>query len=384
MSAMTPGRLGTDARSSWTSAPSRPASRSARRSPAAASFQRVTASASRAAALADLGQAGDGLIDLLGQRVAVGQVDVGPDRAVGPAHRVASRNEGRSAGRSSPPSACGRLGDEHVGQDVREVRDAGHEPVVGLGVDRPGPPAERGDRAVQALEQDPARPRGRREVPDGPLEQVGAGVLHAGGLGARERMAAAEALVVEHDRALGRADVGDRAVARCGGEHRVEDPSQRADGHRDDGELGVGHRPGQRAGGHVDRPALPRALERRGVGVPAGHGRAQPLPCGEPHGPADQPHPDDRDPHCASGGRGGEALAGEVGGALDLVGVRGERVGDELLRAVADGLVGVGVRLDDDPVGARRGRGEAERLDERPPARPRGSGRRPPAGGSSP
>ena len=62
-------------------------------------------------------------------------------------------------------------------------------------VERDRARAEAQEEAVQAFVQDTARPRAGREVPGGALEQVGARVLDAGGLRARDRVAADEALV---------------------------------------------------------------------------------------------------------------------------------------------------------------------------------------------
>ena len=55
---------------------------------------------------------------------------------------------------------------------------------------------------------------GRRQVPGGVLEEIGAGVLDARRLRARQRVAADEARVVDapHERPLDRADVGHHAV----------------------------------------------------------------------------------------------------------------------------------------------------------------------------
>src|SRR5436190_1832771 len=64
-----------------------------------------------------------------------------------------------------------------------------------------------------------------------------------------------------------------------------------------------------------------------------------------------------------------ERLAREPRRALDRREVLGEAGRVQRLRSVADGLGGVGVRLDDDPVGARGRRGQRERLDELAPAR---------------
>src|SRR5215211_3060279 len=61
----------------------------------------------------------------------------------------------------------------------------------------------------------------------------------------------------------------------------------------------------------------------------------------------------------------GELLAGQLRRRLELAQVGGEVVRVERLRAVADGLLGGGMDLDDYAVGAGRGRRERERLHER-------------------
>src|SRR5664279_5182543 len=56
-----------------------------------------------------------------------------------------------------------------------------------------------------------------------------------------------------------------------------------------------------------------------------------------------------------------QRLARQRGGLLHGAGVVGEVLGPQRLGSVADGLVGVGVHLDDDPVGADGGSGERQR-----------------------
>src|SRR5215207_9399211 len=58
-------------------------------------------------------------------------------------------------------------------------------------------------------------------------------------------------------------------------------------------------------------------------------------------------------------------LPGQLGGRLELAQVSGEVIRVQRLRAVADGLLRARVNLDDDAVGAGRGRRERQRLDER-------------------
>ena len=222
--AITPGRFGTDARSSNSGPPASCASSSRRRSSAAPSFQLVDPRhVGGGERVADRGQARDRVVDPRRQRVAVGDVYVGPDRArrAGDAGRVAEARTGggqrswggsdRSSVRaawetSTFASTCGRC--ETVASIVSWVSvdrgRTGAEPGAG------GAAARTGSR----------RGRGRRQVPGGAVEQV------------RARMPDAEvsapasgwpptnraALDRGDDRALGRADVGDHAILRRGGE----------------------------------------------------------------------------------------------------------------------------------------------------------------------
>ena len=90
--------------------------------------------------------------------------------------------------------------------DARQERDglwvAPTEPVA---PDARVEPAAAHADAVQALVEEAARHRARREVPGGALEEVGACVLHPGALRAGERVAADEARVPAgaRDQALG-------------------------------------------------------------------------------------------------------------------------------------------------------------------------------------
>src|ERR1700722_14243627 len=97
-----------------------------------------------------------------------------------PATRVASRKLGPTAG--SRAERAGGLADEHVGEHVRKVGDAGHEAIVRVGVDCDGTCAEATQQPVQALVEDAGGGAfGGREVTGGALEQVLPGVLDAGG-----------------------------------------------------------------------------------------------------------------------------------------------------------------------------------------------------------
>ena len=328
MSAMTPGRFGTTARSSRDGAADEPgleerlalarglglpggerravARRRARRGP-----RRRRATVSSIAC---------------SERVAVGEVDVGPQRRVGAgdARRVAEAR----AGRRQPlaPEGAGGLGDEDVGDDVRQVRHRGHHPVVGVGVDRGGLGAEAGHEAVQALERDARRRGRRREVPDGAVEQVLARVRDAGRLAARERVAADEALVAvggDHA-ALRRADVGDDASGRRVREDRGDRLGQRAerDARRPRRRRRRARRRGRRGPRRSPRPRAPR----RRAGRSRGPSRRA---CGgRPVRPTRRSRRRRR-PRRSSRGRGFQEgdLARDGGGRLDLARVLAEALG---------------------------------------------------------
>ena len=97
--------------------------------------------------------------------------------------------------------------------------------------------------------------------------------------------------------------------------------------------------------------------------------RAEPRARGQADRPADQADADDRDDQAPTLTRGSRLPRRRAGRRLlDLRGVGGEAVGAQRLRPVADRLVGLGVHLDDDAVGADGGRGQRQRLDEVAPA----------------
>ncbi len=214
MSAMTPGRLGTATRSSLRGPRPQPGL-DQRAPPGGGPLLPARQVGAGAQLRADRLELGDGAVERVGQRVAVGRVDAAPQAGVGAgdARRVA---EARAGGRRAlAAERVERLGHEDVGHDVRQVADGGHHAVVDVGVDDGGPRAEPGEQPVQALEQRALGRRGRGQVPGGAVEEVLARVLDAGRLRARQRVAADEARVARgvDDRALGRADVGDDA--RC-------------------------------------------------------------------------------------------------------------------------------------------------------------------------
>ena len=236
------------------------------------------------------------------ERVAVGEVDVAPQRRVGAgdARRVA---EARAGGRQPlAPERAGGLGDEDVGDDVRQVRDGGHHPVVDVGVDRRGPRAEAGDEAVQALEQRARRRRRRRQVPGGAVEQVRARVLDAGRLRARQRVAADEArvAVAATTRALGRADVGDDAVrpAPARGPRRPSRAGRRPGRRRTRRRRRRARRRGRRGRSSI----APRASGLGGVRVDPADRRAEARRAASPTDPPISADADDRDDQAAADG----------------------------------------------------------------------------------
>ena len=217
-----------------------------------------------------------------------------------PATRVASRKLGPTAGRRSRLLAeqAGGLGDEQVGEHVRQLRDARHEPVVGVGVDGLGARAEAAEQPVQALVEDAGGAAfGGGEIPGGAVEQVRAGVLHAGGLGAGERVPADEALVGagvgEH--ALGGADVADDAVRAGAGEREAHGLTERADGGGDEHDVGAVDGADDVGGLRVDGAELERLGAHALVGVVPAHVGVGAGARGEADRAADQPHPQNRD-----------------------------------------------------------------------------------------
>ncbi len=246
---------------------------------------------------ADLGQAAHGVVDGVHQRVGVGEVDVAPDRRVGPRHARGVAERG--AGGREPLALVGeharRARHEHVGQHVREVGDGREQRVVGVGVERRGARAEVLEQPVQALVEHPAGALGGRQVPGGAVEQVRPGVGDARGLGAGQRVAADEARIVDgrHHRALRRAHVGDDAVLPRRVQHLAHGGRQVA--HRGGHERRLGAVQGRVEGAArlAHRAALDRGGEHPVAGVEAPHVSAQPLARGQADRAADQAHADD-------------------------------------------------------------------------------------------
>ena len=154
------------------------------------------------------------------------------------------------------------------------------------------------EQAVEPLVQDPRGALAGREVPGRPVEQVRPRVLHAQGLGARDRMAADEALVLGGRRngALRGAHVGHHAIRSGEGQRLGAQLRERAHGRAQ--ERGLRVRQGVRHGrrGTVDRPALGGHGQHPGIHVEAGH-VAVLLAGREPHRSPDQADADDRHAH---------------------------------------------------------------------------------------
>ena len=159
-SATTPGRLGTGTRSSTTSSPSRWASSRRRRSSPAASFQAATAAASPARR-ASRTAARRAIVSSssVAERVGVGEVDVAPDRGRRPGDPggVAEARARVRQALALGVQRARRLGDQDVGQHVREVTDRGHQACRACR--RPAPAAARRARPAAGAAARSARRR---------------------------------------------------------------------------------------------------------------------------------------------------------------------------------------------------------------------------------
>ena len=309
------------------------------------------------------------------QRVAVGQVDVGPDRACWRPPRAWRRGSSAQPRRvrvEARPRALAR-----GSRAARPGRRAGWR-ARAAGARRT-PSGGRACRRRSPLGCAPKRRSRRcRRSYSTPGGAVGAGVRYQVApsnrsaracstpavLGARERMAADEALVAPRlgEHALGRADVADHAVASGGVERRAHGLRERP--HRRRHEHHVARPPPPRrcpAPARRSRRAPARARARAGRGhtrTPARR-RARARPgrssrrSARRRGPRLQRGPQRRGPRRdlatgvrrpstplqGVGGRpshGAERLARERRGALDRDGVLGEVLGAQRLRPVAD------------------------------------------------
>ena len=136
-----------------------------------------------------------------------------------------------------------RLVDQQVGERVRKVARQRNETIVRVRIDRDGDGADRSHEGVQRAVALRVGLRDRREKPRRTIEELGARVLGPARFGAADRVPSDEARIgarSAHDRALRRADVGDRAARRL--EHLCDRRSEPRDGSRDDRQLGVAHR----------------------------------------------------------------------------------------------------------------------------------------------
>jgi hypothetical protein len=171
---------------------------------------------------------------------------------------------------------------------------------VRLGADRLRPRPEIGNDPLQGVVEEAARAFGRRQVPAGAVEEVGAGVADPGGLGAGERVAADEALVVAEGGdqvSLGRADVGDDGLGTGGLERRAAELGQRGDRRRADDDLRPRAGCGDALGPAVDRADLDGPLERRRLRVITDDLGPRALPGGESDRAPDQADAEDREGH---------------------------------------------------------------------------------------
>ena len=225
-----------------------------------------------------------------------------------PATRVMSRKLGptwRSASpcSSSRPAACEA---STFASTCGQVAEHGHEAVVRLGVHRHRPRPNVHHEAVQPLVEQPARLLVRRQVPDGALEEVGAGVLHARGLGARDRMAAHEARVgrARHEVLLRRAHVGDERVRPRGVKRRAHQLGQHADRRAGEAELGPLDGLGDRGRGALMAPRSTAVRSRSGSRPnPTTSASSTCSSRRQADRAADQPHAEDGYPHACVTGR---------------------------------------------------------------------------------
>ena len=147
---------------------------------------------------------------------------------------------------------------------------------------------------MEALVEHSARARARSQVPRGALEEVRAGVLDAGGLRARDRMAADEALVLDMggNAALRGADVGDDRLGAGTGQRLVHKGGKRPDGSAGEDRIRARHGLGGGSGRAVDRPSIEGGPENLAVSVEARDLSAT-APGGEANRPTDQADAED-------------------------------------------------------------------------------------------
>jgi hypothetical protein len=173
---------------------------------------------------------------------------------------------------------------------------------VSVRLDRRGPRAQARDEAVQALVGRAVRGLRGRQVPRGVGEEIGAGVLDARGLRARQRMAADEARVVDgvDDAALDRADVADDALLARDVEHRLHDRAEHLHGRGHEGKVRLRDRFVHARARLADRAARDGRLAGFRRRVVAAHLRAEALAGGQADRATDQSDADDGDLHDAA------------------------------------------------------------------------------------
>jgi hypothetical protein len=243
--------------------------------------------------------------DLLADRGPVREIDVTPHRRVRPGHarRVAKARPHLAQRLPVLEQPSGGLGDEHVGQHVREVTEDGDQPVVRRGIDGHRSGAEVDHEAVEPFVEQSLGVRQRGQVPDRALKEVRTGVLHSGGFRAGDRMPADEALVVDRTKELllRRADVGHGAVGPSGVESRLHEARQGADRSAGEAELAALERIGNGGRDPIDRPQLAPPLEAVGISTEAHDVRVgHILVGGEADRAANQPDAQDGNPQTAS------------------------------------------------------------------------------------
>ena len=218
-----------------------------------------------------------------------------------PATRVASRKLGPVAGsaRAVVFQRAGGLGDEHVGEHVRQVRDGGEDAVVGVGVDRGRPGADR--RAAAGAGARRARPRCRRS---------GSGTRWRRRTGrrgrARRRVSAPASGWPPTNRSSRGAATTSRLVEPTSVTTQSSGAAASASPHRSDSPpTGTATNTAWASATAsatslaraVERAERQRALERLGRGVVAGDLAPSRSRAASADRAADQPDPEDRDPH---------------------------------------------------------------------------------------
>ena len=248
---------------------------------------------------AHLPQPAHEVVDLRAERDAVGAVDLLPQRRVRArdARRVAKRRPGR--GQRLAVERLGRLLDEQVRDDVRQVRHGRHQAVVVGGRDRRRHRAEARDEAREALVEHAGRALAGRQVPRRAVEEILARMRDTGRLGAGERVAADEVLASDglDERLLRRADVRDDRARQPVAEvaHRA---GERVDRHGRDRDVGLSEIV-QRRDCLVDRAHRKRGLKRGGAAVPAHDPRPQAPARRQPDRAADEPDAEQGDARLA-------------------------------------------------------------------------------------